>query len=95
MVFAVLKVLSIVVRSVWKSREARELLKQLFDRAKGRSWFKRRRTGWKGKAGLIGAFLIAVLTVASLLWMHQRLGAIEERLVTIEKRQKENLTSSE
>ena len=28
-------------------------------------------------------------------WMHQRLGIIEERLVTMEEKQRENATSSE
>ena len=92
MAFTVLRVVAVVVRSVLKSGETRELLKQLFDWAKERPWSKRRKTDWKGKAGLIGGLLVTALMVASLLWMHQRIGIIEERLMTIEERQRGNVT---
>ena len=44
------------------------------------------KTDWKVKTGLIGGLLVTVLVVAGLVWLHQRLGAIEERLTTIEER---------
>ena len=50
---------------------------------------------WKGKVGLTGGFLATALVIASLLWIHQRLGVIEERLMAIEERQRTNITAGE
>lgn len=52
-------------------------------------------TDWKGKVSLIGGLLATALVIASLLWMHQRLGIIEERLTTIEERQRGHVTAGE
>lgn len=92
-----LKVLAVIARSVLKSGEARELLKKLFDWVKKRRRSKRQKkqpqsigqkTDWKVKAGLITGLLVLILMGAGLLWMHQRLSSFEERLSTIEERQK-------
>ncbi|MCY4514487.1 MAG: hypothetical protein OXC69_05050, partial [Candidatus Tectomicrobia bacterium] len=79
----VLKVLRIVVSIAFKSGKTKEFVKR---------WFKRRRTDRKGTAGIIGGLLVAAFTLASLLWMHHRLGVIEERLMTIEENHKGNVT---
>lgn len=86
-----LKVLRVVVWSAFKSGKTRELLKESFEWAKERRWRKRRKTDEQGKAAWICGLLAAALVFASVLWMHQRLRIIEERLVAIEEKQGANV----
>ena len=104
-----LRVLRVVVCSAFKSGEAGKLLKESCRWAKGRLGSKRRKIGWRrqpaetamasrdrrGKVRLIGGLLATALVIAGLLWMHQRLGVIEERLMDIEERQRANITTGE
>ena len=87
-----LKVLRVVVWSAFKSGKTNELLRESLAWAKERHWRKRPETGRKGRAGVIGGLLVAALVIGILLWMHQRLRIIEQRLTTIEERQDGNVS---
>ena len=70
-----------------------EETRQSTQSAKERPSSKSGKTDWKVRTGLIGGLLVTVLVVVGLLWVHQRLGIIEERLTTIEERQKQVTTT--